>query len=183
MLWAYILENGNGEDQRDNSPLFQLINEMEVEEDNLFFDMDTCVERSELQRLLVKIPSESRLIIRSVLDLADSIEELVDTLSVLSEKQIVLCSCMESFLSGLDYIEQLTGCMELIRYYKKRKQEVAYKKAVAEGRVGRPTKATEIEKAIDLYNTGKLTFEQMQALSGVSRSTLYRRIKENREKN
>ena len=40
MLYAYILENSNNEEKRDNQSLFQLIEQMEIEDNNLFFDMD-----------------------------------------------------------------------------------------------------------------------------------------------
>ena len=40
MLLAYILENTNKDEIRDNSPLFQLINEMEIGDEYTFIDSE-----------------------------------------------------------------------------------------------------------------------------------------------
>ena len=55
-----------------------------------------------------------------------------------------------------------------------RKKKLGYQKAVAEGRVGRPVKAKDLEKAISLYEEGRLDINQVVALTGVSKSTIYR---------
>ena len=83
MLWGYILENSHSEDKRNNQPLFQLIQQLEIAEDNLYFDMNGK-EQTELQKLLKDIQIEDRLVIRSVLDLSDSMDELIKIFKVLS---------------------------------------------------------------------------------------------------
>jgi len=179
MLWAYVLEVGGAEDNKCNQAVFQLIKELEIEDDSCFFDMSGTGDRTELKTLLDKIQSGDRLIIRSVLDIADTTEDLFFALSVLTEKKITLCSYNESYLCGENYLKQIKGIFSIYVEFSRRKQEQAYKKAVAEGKVGRPSKAKEIEKAIELYNSKKVTMEQLQALTGVSKSTLYRYIKNN----
>ena len=54
----------------------------------------------------------------------------------------------------------------------------ATKQAVVEGKVGRPSKAKEVEKVIVMFKEGKVSMEHLQALTGLSKSTLYRYIKE-----
>ena len=62
---------------------------------------------------------------------------------------------------------------------KKKKQVAGYRKACAEGRVGRPpTKSKDIEQAIELYKSDACTISQITALTGVSKTTLYRVLKE-----
>ena len=142
MLYAYILENSNSEEKRDNQSLFQLIEQMEIEDNNLFFDMDS-EERTELLKLYKLLQPEDRLVIRSVLDIADSIEDLIKTFSMLTKKKISLCSCEEPFLSGEDFYNTLKSYMTLHRYFLEKKKQIAYKRAVAEGRVGRPKDSEE----------------------------------------
>ena len=176
MVWAYVLEVVDKEDERKNTHLFQLIQEMGVDYDSIIVD-DTS-DQPELKKLLAEIPDGDSLLVRSVVDLASSIQELKDTLFVLSEKRILLCSCEEPYLSGEGYMEQLQGWQAVLQELKSKKQKMAYQQAVSAGKVGRPTKAKELEKVVGLYHQGKVSFEQAQALTGLSRSTLYRYIKE-----
>lgn len=175
MLWGYILENSHSEDKRNNQPLFQLIQQLEVADDNLYFDMNGT-EQTELQKLLKDIQIEDRLVIRSVEDLADSMDDLIKTLKLLADKKISLCSCEEPFLSGEDYTDNLNSYLKLHKSFIEKKKQKAYQKAVTEGRVGRPVKENDIKKAIDLYKSEKLTVEQITAVTGISRTTLYRYI-------
>ena len=175
LLWGYVLENGNSEDKRNNQPLFQLIQQLEIVDDNLYFDMNGT-EQTELSNLLKDIQIEGRLVIRSVEDLADSMDELLKIFKVLSERKISLCSCEEPFLSGENYTDNLNSYIKLHKYYMEKKKQKAYQKAVAEGRVGIPVKESDVKKAIDLYKSGKLTVEQITAVTGISKTTLYRYI-------
>ncbi len=175
MLWAYVLENMDLEDNRSNQPLFLLIKDLEIPEDNLYFDKD--LHRPELFTLLEQIPDGDRLAIRSVLDLADSFSDLISVFQKLTDKQVTLCSCEEPYLCGDDYLETLTDFARLYISFEKRKQRQSYKKAVDEGTVGRPAKAKEIEQALSMYNSGKYKVNQIEAVTGVSKSTLYRYLK------
>lgn len=175
MLWGYVLESSNCEDKRNNQPLFKIIQQLEIADDNLYFDM-YGKEQTELNKLLKDIQPENRLVIRSVLDLSDSMEELIKILKVLSDKKISLCSCEEPFLSGEDFAENLNSYIRLHKCFIEKKKQKAYQKAVAEGRVGRPVKESDIKKAVELYEKGKLTVEQITAVTGISKSTLYRYI-------
>lgn len=175
LLWGYVLENSNSEEMRDNQSLFQLIQQLEIADDNLYFDMNGT-EQTELNKLLKDIQPENRLVIRSVEDLADSMDELVKIFKVLSDKKISLCSCEEPFLSGEDYTENLNSYLKLHKCFIEKKKQKAYQKAVTEGRVGRPVKESDIKKAIELYKSEKLTVEQITAVTGISKTTLYRYI-------
>ena len=175
LLWGYVLENSHSEEMRDNQSLFQLIQQLEIADDNLYFDMNGK-EQTELNKLLKDIQIEDRLVIRSVEDLADSMDELIKILKLLSEKKISLCSCKEPFLSGEDYADNLNSYLKLHKYFIEKKKQKAYQKAVAEGRVGRPVKESDIKKAIDLYKSNNFTVEQIKAVTGISKTTLYRYI-------
>lgn len=175
MLWAYILENEK-EIKRNNQPLFLLINEMEIGVDNIYSDLDGS-DKVELKKLLDEIEPESTFLIRSVEDIADTLSELLEVFEILTEKHISLCSCCEPFLCGEDYLENLRGFINLQKAFADRKKKIGYEKALAEGRVGRPSKGQDIKKVIGLYEKGLLTMKQVESLTGVSKSTIYRYLK------
>ena len=170
MVWAYVIENTFEINFQSNQEIFKLINEIGIADENCFFDMGGDTKRPELKSLLEQIPSSDTLIIRSITDIADTTEDLLSTLFVLSEKQIELCSLHEPYLSEKKYIEQVQGLWGLYQEFQKKKKKVAYKKAVADGKVGRPKKAKDSVKELSL----NLSVKQMQDLTGLSRSTIYR---------
>lgn len=175
MIWAYVLENMDLEDKRSNQDLFLLIKDLEIKDDNLYFDKN--LERLELLKLIEVLQSEDRLAIRSVMDLADSLSDLICVFQKLTEKQITLCSCEEDYLCGEDYLDTLNGFVKLYVDFEKKKQQQSYKKAVEDGTVGRPAKTREIEQAISMYQSGKYKVTQIEAVTGISKSTLYRYLK------
>lgn len=177
MLWAYVLENVENEDFRNNQPLFLLIKDLEVEDDNVFIDSDTDKSRPELEKLLEVMTVGDRLAIRSVQDLADTLSDLISVFQKLTDIGIVICSCEEPFLSGDDYLDRLDGFVKLYVDFEKKKQRQGYRQAVNEGIVGRPAKTKEIEQAISMYNSGNYKVSQIEAITGISKSTLYRYLR------
>ena len=177
MVWAYVMENGESVESHNNTPIFQLVNQLEVPDNQLVFDQDNS--RTEFCKLLESLQMGDRLIIRSVADLADDIMGLICVFQKLTDKQISLCSVEEPFLSGEDYLGSITEFTRLYVLFQKKKQQAGYRKACAEGRVGRPPiKSKEIQQAINLYNSDTCTISQITALTGVSKTTLYRALKE-----
>ena len=177
MVWAYVMENGNGAEKHDNTPVFQLIQKMGLTDDQLVFDQTE--DRVEFCKLLESMGVGDKLIIRSVEDLADDIMGLITVFQKLTDKEVSLCSCEEPFLSGEDYLGSITEFTRLYVLFQKKKQVAGYRKACAEGRVGRPpTKSKDIEQAIELYKSDACTISQITALTGVSKTTLYRVLKE-----
>lgn len=177
MVWAYVMENGNDTEKHDNTPVFQLIQKMELADEQLVFDQDN--NRTEFCKLLESLSVGDKLIIRSVADLADDLMNLITVFQKLTDKEVSLCSCEEPFLSGEDYLGSITEFTRLYVLFQKKKQVAGYRKACAEGRVGRPAiKSKEIEQAIELYKSDACTISQITALTGVSKTTLYRVLKE-----
>jgi len=175
VIWAYVLENQGAEDLRSNQPVFLLINELGISDDCIVFDDDTA--RPELDWLLSELSAGDRLIVRSVEDLANTLEAVTAVLQTLTDKQVTLCSCEEDFLCGEDYLCTLTGCTQLLSAFQKKKQRSAYDKAYNAGKVGRPPKTQEIELAVTMYQSGKFKIAQITAVTGVSKSTIYRYLK------
>lgn len=181
MFIIYILENTEGIEYRNNQPVISLIRQFDIPEEQIY--TDETYDRPEMKQMIKAISLGDTLMIRSVQDIADSLSELTDILKELSEKGVTLYSCAEPFLCGDDYLNYLNGYIKLYLYYNKKKKESGYKKAVAEGRVGRPPTNKDIERAIELYNSNNVTLAQIQVLTGVSKSTLYRYLKTSDKKN
>ena len=175
MFFAYVLENADGVEYRSNKPLFEVINEFKVKDDQIYIDNN--YNKPELKRMIQVIKPEDTLLIRSVEDVADNMNDLLIILKKLSGKKITLYSCSEPFLCGDDYLEYINGYIKLHSYYNRKKKTDGYKKAVAEGRVGRPPKDKNIEKAIELYHSESMTLAEIKQVTGVSKSTLYRYLK------
>ena len=81
-------------------------------------------------------------------------------------------------MSGEASYVKLSGFLKIHRYYPERLRREWFQKAKFEGRVGRPKMTEEIETAVRLYNTRAFTTAEIEKLSGVSSSTLYRALKE-----
>ena len=97
MVWAYVMENGDGVEKHSNQPVFQLIQKMGLTDDQLVFDQTEA--RTEFCKLLESLQTGDKLIIRSVEDLADDLMDLICIFQNLTDKQISLCSVEEPFLS------------------------------------------------------------------------------------
>lgn len=179
MNYAYVIENMTPEDKRDNTPIFQLINDLDLDEDSVWFDIDFS--RSGLLPFIEKLNSGDKLLIRSVEDLSDTLEGLIEIFKILSEKEVILYSCKEPFLCGEEYAENLESSMKMILYFTNRKKELGYQIAVMEGKVGRPAKTEEILKAVAMYKSGKFKVSQIEVITGISKSSLYRYLQDNKE--
>ena len=180
MVWAYVMENGFGAEEHSNQTVFEMVQKIGVADEQIVFEQTE--DRPELCKLLERLHDEDILIVRSVADLADDVINLIRVFQTLAEKQVSLCDCEESFLSGKDYLDVVTKFTQLYVLFQKKKQVAGYKKACEEGRVGRPTiKQKEIEQAMSLYWNSDYTIRQIAVLTGVSKSTLYRALKEQTE--
>lgn len=177
MTYAYVLENIEMKEQRNNQPLFLLIEQLEVEEKNLYIDGDTSSKRLELKKLLEEIQPESRLIVRSVVDFSDTLMGLKCIFQKLTDKKITLFSYEEPFFCGDCFLEYLTGFAQLFVTYERKKQQAGYKKALENGTVGRPKKTKEVEQALTMYKSGIFTISQIEMITSISKSTLYRYLK------
>ena len=84
MVWAYVMENGDGVEKHDNTPVFQLIQKMGLTDEQLVFDQTE--DRVEFCKLLESLSVGDKLIIRSVEDLADDLMGLITVFQKLTDK-------------------------------------------------------------------------------------------------
>lgn len=178
MKYVYFLDVQGPEDNRSNSKVFKLIDDFDIPEEQVFVDEDP-ENRTELYKLVELLEEGDLLIIRSAMDIADDIDILYRELFPdLQNRGIELFSCEEPYFCGDAYFDTLNSFMFFLDFFYKKKRQVGYEKAVDEGRVGRPAKTEDIEKAIEMYESKLYTISQITQLTGVSKSTIYRYLKE-----
>ncbi len=175
MNYGYIIENTT-QDYIDNSALFKMLIDLNIEEDETY--VDTYDSKEQLDELLSVLEAGDRLVIRSIVDLADEASQLLKILSILQDNQIILCSVSENFLNGQEYYDAMQGFATINSYYLEKRRKQGYQEAKENGTVGRPKMTAEIERAIRLYNTKSFTTSEIEKMCGVSSSTLYRALKE-----
>lgn len=178
MNYAYFLDVQGPEDNRNNSKVFKLIDDFGIPEDRVFAD-EKLEDRTEFKTMMELLECGDTLIIRSVKDIAEDINDLYnDIFPKLEDKGVELFSCEEPFLCGDTSFSTLNAFMLLLDYFYKKRKQSGYQKALDEGRVGRPAKTEDVEKAIEMYESKTYTIAQITQLTGVSKSTLYKYLKE-----
>lgn len=95
MLYAYLLENKMKAYSIDNQPIFQMIRECSLEEDAVFIDAVGDSERNERKHLISIVESGDTVIFRSLVDVADTADEIVSLLKMFAEKGVDVVSVVE----------------------------------------------------------------------------------------
>lgn len=178
MKYAYFLDVQGPEDDRNNSKVFKLIHDFGIPEERVFVDEDP-ENRTEFQTLMDLLQDGDTLIIRSAKDIAEDFNDVYRNIfPQLEEKGVELFSCEEPFLCGDNCSSTLNNFMLFLDYFYTKRRKTGYEKALDEGRVGRPAKTEDVEKAIEMYESKTYTIAQITQLTGVSKSTLYKYLKE-----
>lgn len=169
--YAYFIE-----DNEYNYKLFYEINKMAIEEDDVYIDTEDSKE--ELEKLLEDIDYKDRLLVLSVVDLSSTALGLLDILSDLQDKGVILKSITEQYLDCHNYYTVFQNFIDITKHYTEKKRQQGYQKAKEKGIVGRPPKTTEIEQAIKLYKTKAFTIAEIEQMTKISKSSLYRYLKD-----
>lgn len=178
-LWAYFLENRSRIYEVDNSPLFELIRDCRLHEDNIFID-DMGGGREGLNELFGVVQAGDVVMVRSLMDLSDTGGDLVRVLHRfmdLGTEVVSVAECWYEHKDGLKKVECVVGVMEGLA---EKKRRLGMEKAKAEGRMGRKADEKKGEQMRKLRAAG-LTVREIAELCGVSRSTFYRRVGKNKD--
>lgn len=143
--------------------------------------------RPELDRLLEELEEGDTVVILSIDRLSRSTKDLLDIVEVIREKGATLKSLQDTWLDTTndnpmsDFLLTIMGALAEVE----RKNTV---KRVNEGiatakrkgvKFGRPeAKKSRVDLALELYNKGEHTAKQIAEIAGISRATLYRKLKE-----
>ncbi len=175
MVYAYLLENVVRLYAVNNQPLFRLIRECYLPDECIFIDR-MGMSRAELEQLKAIAGDGDCVMIRSIVDLADTPADVAKVLLHFGENGVDLLSLEEP---DYDYnknynlvVDTMGMCAELTE----KKRRLGIERAKAEGRMGRKSKQGIREKVLKL-KSADFKRDEIIELCGISRSTYYRLIK------
>lgn len=142
----------------------------------------TKKDRPELSKLLERITKGDTVVIESLSRLGRSTKDLIDLTELFKSKGVRLISLKESIDTDSSTGKLLFTLMSAIAQFERdtiadRTRE-GLRSARARGRTGGRPKSNpdNIKKAVKLYNTQQYSIKEIEELTGVKKSTLYRNI-------
>ena len=139
-------------------------------------------ERPELTKMLDRMTEGDTVVIESLSRLGRSTKDLIELTELFQSKGVHLVSLKESIDTNTSTGKLLFTLMSAIAQFERdtiadRTRE-GLRSARARGRKGGRPKVNQeaIKKAIKLYNTGQYSIKEIEELTGVKKSTLYRNL-------
>lgn len=175
MVWAYFLENQTELYFIHNQPIFLFIQECGIEEEHVFSDM-MMTERNDLHALLGAVQTGDTVAVRSLVDLADSGNELVGVLRSFHAKGVMVVSLAEEWYRHEDGLVQVESLVGMVTEWSEKRRRLGMERARQDGRMGRKADSRKVEQVQRLKSAG-LSAKEILELCGISRSTYYRYLK------
>lgn len=139
--------------------------------------------RPELTKLLDRITEGDTVVVESLSRLGRSTKDLIELTEIFQSKGVNLVSLKESIDTNSPTGKLLFTLMSAIAQFERdviadRTRE-GLESARARGRTGgRPRADNEqVRKAVKLYKTGQYSVKEIEELTGIKKSTLYRNLK------
>ncbi len=139
-------------------------------------------DRPELTKLLDRMTEGDTVVIESLSRLGRSTKDLIELTELFEQKGVHLVSLKESIDTSTSTGKLLFTLMSAIAQFERdviadRTRE-GLRSARARGRTGgRPkTDPDGVKKALKLYDTGEYSIKEIEELTGVKKSTLYRNL-------
>lgn len=143
----------------------------------------TKKERPELSKMIDRMTEGDTVVIESLSRLGRSTKDLIELTELFQGKGVHLVSLKEAIDTSTSIGKLLFTLMSAIAQFERdviadRTRE-GLRSARARGRTGGRPKvdADAVKKAIKLYNTGQYSVKEIEELTGVKKSTLYRNIR------
>lgn len=140
--------------------------------------------RPELDKMLAEIQDGDTIVIESLSRLGRSVKNLAELMELFNNRNIRLISMKETIdttsSTGRLLFTILSSLAQFERDVLVERTKEGLNAACARGRLGGRPKSNEqvVNKAVALYNTKQYTLKEITDLTGISKSTLYRAIKE-----
>lgn len=145
----------------------------------------TKKERPELIRLLEQVRPGDTIIISELTRLSRSTKDLFDLVETINEKGADIKSLKETWLDtttpqGKLMFTLIAGISQFERDLISQRTKEGLEAARARGRKGgRPKKSQkDIKKALKLYDSKEYSIKEIEDMTGISKTTLYRYLKE-----
>lgn len=139
--------------------------------------------RPELSKLLDRITEGDTVVVESLSRLGRSTKDLIELTEIFQSKGVNLVSLKEAIDTNSPTGKLLFTLMSAIAQFERdviadRTRE-GLKSARARGRTGGRPRADpeQVKKAIKLYKTGQYSVKEIEELTGIKKSTLYRNLK------
>ena len=143
--------------------------------------------RPELMKMLDRITEGDTVVVESLSRLGRSTKDLIELVELFNQKNVHLVSLKEQIDTSTPTGKFLFTLMSAISQFERdviaERTREGLRSARARGRTGgRPkTNQSIIKKAIKLYNTQQYSIKEIEELTGVKKSSLYRALKEKSE--
>ena len=138
--------------------------------------------RPELSKMLDRLTEGDTVVVESLSRLGRSTKDLIELVDLFEKKKVHLVSLKEQIDTSSPTGKFLFTLMSAISQFERdviaERTKEGLRSARARGRLGgRPkTDVTSINKAIKLYNTRQYSIKEIEELTGVKKSTLYRHL-------
>lgn len=139
-------------------------------------------ERPELNKLIERMSSGDTVVIESLSRLGRSTKDLIELMEMFNSRGINLVSLKESIDTSTSTGKLLFTLMSALAQFERdlisERTVEGLKSARTRGRIGgRPRINDEkIKKAVKLYNTNQYSLKEIEQMTGVRKSTLYRNL-------
>jgi DNA invertase Pin-like site-specific DNA recombinase len=149
----------------------------------------TKAERPELDRMINELKNGDTVIVSDLTRLSRSTKDLFNIVEKVESKGANIKSLKESWLDtttphGKLLFTIFSGISQFERDLISQRTKEGLASARARGRKGgrKPKEEDSVKKAIKLYNSQEYPVREIEEMTGVSRATLYRKLKESKTK-
>jgi DNA invertase Pin-like site-specific DNA recombinase len=144
-------------------------------------------DRPELKKMIDKLRKGDKVVVYKLDRISRSTKHLIELSELFAEKEVDFISIQDqidtSTPMGRFFFRTMASIAELERDIIRDRTKAGLESARARGRVGGRPKADkeDIQKALKLYDSESMTVNEIVDITGVSRATIYRAIKERKQ--
>lgn len=177
MIYAYVLENMSLIYEIDNKPLFKLIRECNLSDKEIYIDTIGNATREELHKLCDVVSTGDTVIIRSIIDLADTPATIINLLKHFGAAGVDVVSIKEAYYDYKINFDMISDVLMMPLELAEKKRKLGIDKAKAQGKMGRKSNL-EIKNRVYKLKQADFSMKEILEICKISRSTYYRILKE-----